>query len=69
MSQSRALQGRFSGPDVDEIDDWRRAQPEIPSRADALRTLVKRGLEREKRAATRERKKADTDAVGDGDER
>ena len=41
---SQAIQGRFTDPDVEEIDNWRRAQREIPSRADALRTLVKRGL-------------------------
>jgi hypothetical protein len=66
---SQAIQGRFSDPDVEEIDNWRRAQRSIPSRADALRTLAKLGLEREKQSATRDPKKADTDAVGDGDER
>jgi Arc/MetJ-type ribon-helix-helix transcriptional regulator len=60
---SQAIQGRFTDPDVEEIDNWRRAQREIPSRADALRTLVRLGLEREKRAATRERKQADTAAA------
>jgi hypothetical protein len=29
------------------IDDWRRAQPDLPSRAEAIRRLVARGLERE----------------------
>jgi hypothetical protein len=66
---SQAIQGRFDAPDVEEIDNWRRKQVAIPSRADALRTLVRLGLQSEKRAATREPKKADTDAVGDGDER
>jgi hypothetical protein len=66
---SQALQGRFSDPDVEEIDNWRRAQRSIPSRADALRTLAKLGLEHEKRAAKRDLKKADTDAVERGDER
>jgi hypothetical protein len=60
---SQAIQGRFSDPDVEEIDNWRRAQRSIPSRADALRTLAKRGLEHEKRAAKRDPKKADTDTV------
>ena len=60
---SQAIQGRFTDPDVEQIDDWRRQQVAIPSRADALRTLVRLGLEREKRAAKRDPKKADTDAV------
>jgi hypothetical protein len=60
---SQAIQGRFTDPDVEQIDDWRRKQVAIPSRADALRTLVKRGLEHEKQSAKRERKKADTDTV------
>jgi hypothetical protein len=63
MSLSRAILGRFDAPDVGEIDNWRRAQAEIPSRADALRTLVRLGLAATKRSATRERKKADTDTV------
>ena len=60
---SQAIQGRFTDPDVEEIDNWRRAQREIPSRADALRTLVRLGLEREKRPATRDPKEADSDVV------
>jgi hypothetical protein len=60
-AMSQAIQGRFTDPDVEEIDNWRRARREIPSRADALRTLVKRGLESDKRSA--KRKKADGDAV------
>jgi hypothetical protein len=54
MSQGKAIQGRFDGPDVEQIDRWRREQREIPSRADALRTLVRRGLESERRTATAE---------------
>ena len=60
---SQAIQGRFTDPDVEQIDDWRRGQRSIPSRADALRTLVKRGLEREKRAAKRDPNKPDTAAA------
>ena len=40
-----------------------RGPEETPSRADALRTLVKRGLEREKRAAKRDPNKPDTAAA------
>jgi len=60
---SQAIQGRFTDSDAEEIDNWRRAQRSIPSRADALRTLARLGLEHEKRAAKRGPKKADTDAV------
>jgi hypothetical protein len=27
------------------LDDWRRRQPDIPSRAEAIRTLVRKGIE------------------------
>ena len=53
MSQKRAYQAWFDGPEVAQIDRWRRQQDEIPSIADALRTLVKRGL-----AATSDEKKS-----------
>jgi hypothetical protein len=33
---------------IREIDDWRRLQPEIPSRAEAARLLIKRGIEADK---------------------
>lgn len=42
--QKRAYQAWFDGPEVAQIDRWRRQQDKIPSIADALRTLVKRGL-------------------------
>lgn len=29
---------------LDAIDDWRRTQPDIPSRAEAIRRLVRKGL-------------------------
>jgi hypothetical protein len=34
-----------TGPEVAQIENWRRAQPEIPQLAEALRQLVKLGLE------------------------
>jgi metal-responsive CopG/Arc/MetJ family transcriptional regulator len=34
----------------DEIDDWRRKQPDIPSRAEAARRLIEIGLENERQA-------------------
>jgi hypothetical protein len=33
------------------IEDWRRAQPKIPARTDAIKELVKRGLKAEQRDA------------------
>jgi hypothetical protein len=42
--RKRAIQAWFDGPEVAQIDRWRRDQDEIPSIAEAMRTLVKRGL-------------------------
>ena len=33
------------------IEDWRRTQPKIPARTDAIKELVKRGLKAEQRAS------------------
>jgi hypothetical protein len=47
MSQQRvkkAIQAWFDGPEVAEIDQWRRRQNEIPPLAEAMRVLVKHGL-------------------------
>lgn len=30
---------------MEKIDDWRRQQPDLPSRAEAIRRLVERGLD------------------------
>ena len=35
---------RFGRADIKEIDDWRRVDPDLPSRTEAIRRLVKRGL-------------------------
>lgn len=40
-----AIQARFPEPEFEKIEDWRRAQPKIPPLAEAVRTLVKSGLE------------------------
>jgi hypothetical protein len=42
---------RTSTEFLQAIDDWRRQQPEIPSRADAIRRLVELGIEAEKSRA------------------
>lgn len=35
---------RLSADDVIRLDDWRRQQPDIPSRAEAIRRLVELGM-------------------------
>jgi hypothetical protein len=37
------------------IEDWRRAQPKIPARTDAIKELVRRGLKAEQRASNSDR--------------
>jgi hypothetical protein len=46
MSQreKKACQAWFDGSEIAQIDRWRRQQDEIPTIAEAMRTLVKRGL-------------------------
>lgn len=44
MSEKKPLQAWFDAPELALIDRWRREQPVIPSIADAMRTLVRRGL-------------------------
>jgi hypothetical protein len=61
--QGKRLMTWFDGPEVAEINKFRRRQEEIPSLAAAIRMLVQFGIESEKRAAKRDPKKADTDAV------
>jgi hypothetical protein len=40
-----AIQGRVPDPLFDRLEDWRRSQPKIPSRAEALRLLIARALD------------------------
>jgi len=35
---------RFTNEAIREIEEWRRQQPVIPSRTDAIRELVRKGL-------------------------
>jgi hypothetical protein len=44
MAHDRLLQMRVSAEFLEMVDDWRRAQPEIPPRAEAIRALVTKGL-------------------------
>jgi len=34
----------MSADDVDSIDEWRRKHPDLPSRSEAIRQLVRPGL-------------------------
>ncbi len=43
--QQRAIMGRFSTPEVDEIEDWRKRQPRVPNLSDTMRRLVQLGLD------------------------
>jgi hypothetical protein len=36
---------RWHGPKLQAIDDWRREQPDLPSRPEAIRRLVELGLQ------------------------
>ena len=53
------------GPLFALVEDWRRSQPKIPSRNEAIRLLLRRALERssEKSEATVERDDAAESAV------
>jgi hypothetical protein len=44
---------RWHEPDLTAIDEWRRKQPDMPSRADAIRRLVKLGLVAPKRKSSK----------------
>ncbi|MEH2547143.1 hypothetical protein V1283_003788 [Bradyrhizobium sp. AZCC 2262] len=46
MSQreKKACQAWFDEPEIAQIDHWRRRQAVIPTIAEAMRVLVKRGL-------------------------
>ncbi len=42
--KTNTLQMRVSDNFLETIDDWRRNQPDMPARAEAIRRLVKLGL-------------------------
>ena len=44
LLNDRTFQMRASDEWLAKIDDWRRKQPDLPSRAEAIRRLVERGL-------------------------
>jgi hypothetical protein len=44
MAGTVAIQARFPEPELEQIENWRRAQRKIPPLAHAVRALVRRGL-------------------------
>lgn len=44
--KTKPFQMRVSPEWLETIDNWRRTQPDIPSRAEAIRRLVEKGLDR-----------------------
>jgi metal-responsive CopG/Arc/MetJ family transcriptional regulator len=40
---------------VEQVDDWRRRQPEIPPRSEAVRELIRRALQAENHQHNKER--------------
>lgn len=42
-THDRALQMRVSDEFLQTVDDWRRKQPDLPNRTEAIRRLVERG--------------------------
>ena len=45
LLNDRTFQMRASDEWLAKIDDWRRQQPDLPSRAEAIRRLVDLGLQ------------------------
>jgi hypothetical protein len=49
LTHDKQIQLRSTAEFIERIDEWRRRQvPGIPSRADAIRALIERGLEADK---------------------
>ena len=44
LANDRVFQMRTSEEFLRAVDDWRRQQPDLPSRAEAIRRLVEAGL-------------------------
>jgi hypothetical protein len=49
ITQDRPFQMRVSEPFLRMVDDWRRAQLDLPSRAEAIRRLVELGTKGSKK--------------------
>jgi hypothetical protein len=46
MHETAAVRLQLEGPIFALVEDWRRSQPKIPSRNEAIRLLLRRALER-----------------------
>jgi hypothetical protein len=42
---SEAVNVRMERPQISQLDDWRRRQPDLPTRPEAIRRLIELGLE------------------------
>jgi hypothetical protein len=47
LINDKTFQMRASEDWLRKLDDWRRKQPDIPARAEAIRRLVEKGIERD----------------------
>jgi hypothetical protein len=58
-SSTAAVQLRLKAETFTSVENWRRSQPKIPSRAEAIRQLIERALgEHEQRAVARSTQEA-----------
>jgi hypothetical protein len=56
LIKEKAIQARFTGPEFEQIENWRRAQEEIPAIGKTLRTLALLGIKASmKQAPTKDR--------------
>jgi hypothetical protein len=55
QEQTERFQMRVSPAFLRLVDDWRRKQPDLPSRAEAIRRLVERGVNAPDKSRHRER--------------
>jgi hypothetical protein len=46
-----AIHARCEQPLIERVDNWRRRQPQIPPRSQAICELIKRALQAEEQAA------------------
>jgi hypothetical protein len=44
VQRSAAVRFQLEGPIFAQVEDWRRAQPKIPSRPEAIRELLRHAL-------------------------
>ena len=50
MANDQTFQMRASAEFLKSVDDWRRKQPDLPSRAEAIRRLVESALKAERKS-------------------